>query len=82
LRTSLGTVTFPIIHELVKEILLAEDEEIIAAMRMTWERMKIIIEPSSAVPLAILLKNRESFAGKNIGIILSGGNVDLSALPW
>lgn len=82
LRTSLGTVTFPIIYEMVKEILLADDDEIIAAMRMTWERMKIIIEPSSAVPLAVLLRNRETFAQRNIGIILSGGNVDFSDLPW
>jgi len=82
LRTSLGSITFPIILSLVSDILLADETEIIEAMSLVWERMKIIIEPSSAVPLAILLKNKQRFKGQKVGIILSGGNVDLSSLPW
>jgi threonine dehydratase len=77
LLTSLGNKTFPIIQELVNEIITVSDEEIVFAMRMVWERMKIIIEPSGAVPLAALLKAKDKFAGKKVGIILSGGNVDL-----
>jgi threonine dehydratase len=77
LLTTLGDKTFPIIRELVSEVITVTDEQIIAAMRMVWERMKIIIEPSCAVPLAALLKEKGRFKGKRIGIILSGGNVDL-----
>lgn len=82
LLTSLGTITFPIILEHVHQILTASDTEIIAAMKLIWERMKIIVEPSSAVTLAIILRNKEIFADKKVGIILSGGNVDLTKLPW
>jgi threonine dehydratase len=82
LRTSLGTLTFPIILSLVSEILLADEDEIIDAMMLVWERMKIIIEPSSAVPLAALLKNKGQFKGQRVGIILSGGNIDFNDLPW
>jgi threonine dehydratase len=77
LLTSLGDKTFPIIQENVKEIITVTDDEIIDALRLVWERMKIIIEPSCAVPLAALLKEKEKFTGKRVGIILSGGNVDL-----
>ena len=77
LLTSLGDKTFPIIQQNVKEIITVSDDQIIEALRLVWERMKIIIEPSCAVPLAALLKEKERFAGKRIGIILSGGNVDL-----
>ncbi len=77
LRTSLGEKTFSIISEYVSDILLANDKEIIDAMTLIWQRMKIIIEPSCAVPLAAVLRNRELFSGKQIGIILSGGNVDV-----
>jgi threonine dehydratase len=77
LRTSLGTLTYPVIRDHVTDILTAGDPEIIAAMRLIWERMKIIVEPSSAVTLAVILANRQLFSGKRIGIILSGGNVDL-----
>ncbi|MBL7877499.1 MAG: pyridoxal-phosphate dependent enzyme [Cyclobacteriaceae bacterium] len=77
LLTTLGDKTFPIIHELVSEVITASDEQIINAMKLVWERMKIIIEPSCAVPLASLLKEKERFKGKRVGIILSGGNVDL-----
>ena len=82
LLTSLGDKTFPIIKKYVSEIITVEENSIIQAMLMIWERMKIIVEPSSAVPLASVLENRNKFADKNIGIILSGGNVDLENLPW
>ena len=82
LLTSLGTLTFPIIRKYVSAIHTAEDPEIIQAMRLIWERMKVIVEPSSSVPLAILINGQLMAAGKKIGIILSGGNVDLDQLPW
>jgi threonine dehydratase len=78
LRTSLGDKTFPIIRDLVDEIVLATEEEIINAMRYIFERMKIIAEPSAAVPLAVLLSHKLNVADKNVGIIISGGNIDLS----
>lgn len=78
LRTSLGDKTFPIIRDLVDEILLATEEEIITAMRHIFERMKIVVEPSAAVPLAVLLSNQLNVADKNVGVIISGGNVDFS----
>ncbi len=78
LRTSLGDKTFPIIQDLVSEILLATEEEIVTAMRLIFERMKIVVEPSAAVPLAVLLFKQLDVAGKKVGVILSGGNVDLS----
>jgi len=82
LRTMLGELTFPIIRKYVEKIVTVSEEAIIEAMRLIWERMKIIVEPSSAVPLGALLSKREEIAGKRIGIILSGGNVDLTKLPW
>lgn len=82
LRTSLGTLTFPIIREHVRDIVTVSEEAIVRAMRLVWERMKIVVEPSAAVPLAAVLTNREAFPGKRIGVILSGGNVDLANLPW
>ena len=82
LLTSLGTKTFRIIKENVEQILTVEDETIIEAMKLIWQRMKIVVEPSAAVPLAVVMKNQEVFEGKNIGIILSGGNVDLDKLPF
>ncbi|MCF8379188.1 MAG: pyridoxal-phosphate dependent enzyme [Bacteroidales bacterium] len=82
LLTSLGSLTFPIIIDNVHSILTVKEESIIKAMKLTWERMKIIIEPSSAVPLAAVLENHDLFATKRVGIIISGGNVDLDALPW
>jgi threonine dehydratase len=82
LRTSLGDVNFPIIHEYVAEIVTVSEQGIIDAMRLVWERVKIIIEPSSAVPVAALLEGKFDSKGLRIGIILSGGNVDLDRLPW
>ncbi len=80
LMTNLGDKTLPIIRQYVTDILLVSDNEIIAAMKLIWERMKIIIEPSCAVPFAALLRNKERFAQKKVGIILTGGNVDLGKL--
>ena len=80
LLTKLGDITFPIIQKYVTDILTVTDEEIIAALKLVYERMKIIVEPSCVVPFAAVLKNKEIFAGKKVGIILSGGNVDLKKL--
>jgi threonine dehydratase len=77
LLTTVGNKTFPIIQELVKDVITVTDEEIVSAMRLIWERMKIIVEPSAAVPLAAVLKSKYKFQDKRVGIILSGGNVDL-----
>lgn len=82
LRTFLGDRNFPIIKENVERIIRVEEEEIVQAMKLIWERMKIIVEPSSAVAFAALLKEKEKFKSKNIGIIISGGNVDLKHLPF
>ena len=82
LRAQIGTITFPIIQENVDEIITLPEEEIINSMQMIWERMKIIIEPSCAISLAAIIKNREMFEGKKVGLIMSGGNVDLTQLPW
>lgn len=82
LLTSLGDKTFPIIRDLVEKIVRVEEDEIVAAMRLIWERMKIIVEPSSAVALAAILKEKEKYQSKKIGVILSGGNVDLGNLPF
>ena len=88
LLTSLGSLTFPIIQEHVDQIITTSEESIVKAMHLIWERMKIIIEPSSAVPLASLMEIMEhndnilDFKGKKIGIILSGGNLDLNKIPW
>ncbi len=82
LLTSLGTLTFAAIRERVSEIVTVSEEAIVVAMRHTWERMKIVIEPSSAVPLGALLEGKLPAAGRRIGVILSGGNVDLADLPW
>ena len=82
LKTQLGNHTFPIIQEYVQEIICVEENEIIEAMKLIWERLKIISEPSAAVALAALIKNKQAFQNQNIGIIVSGGNVDLNHLPF
>ena len=82
LLTSLGKLTFEIISENVDAIMTAPDSSIVQAMRLIWERMKIIVEPSSAVALAIILDNKNHFKNKKVGVILSGGNVDLEKLPF
>ena len=81
LRAELGTLTFPILRRHVADVLLVDDGQVAAAMRLLWERMKLVVEPSGAVPLATVLANPERFAGRRVGIVLSGGNVDLDALP-
>ncbi|MFA6233459.1 MAG: pyridoxal-phosphate dependent enzyme [Bacteroidota bacterium] len=82
LLTSLGDKTFAIIQQHVREIVTVPDTAIVRAMRLIWERMNIIIEPSAAVPLAAILEGRVNSSRKRIGIILSGGNLDLEHLPW
>lgn len=82
LLTPLGSKNLEIIRQYVKDILTVSDEEIVAAMRLMWERMKIVVEPSGAVVLAAILKNTEVFKGKKVGVIISGGNVDLGKLPF
>ncbi len=82
LRTNLGPYTFEIITNLVNDIITVSEEEIVAAMRIIWERMKIIIEPSCSVPFAAVLQQKERFAGKKVGIIITGGNVDVNNLPF
>ncbi len=82
LLTSLGQLTFPLIRNFVDDILTVSEDGIKSAMRLIWERMKIIVEPSSAVPLAAVLEHPESFQNRRVGIILSGGNADLNNLPW
>jgi len=80
LLTTLGDKTFAIISKYVKDILTVSDEEIIAAMRLVYERMKIVVEPSGVVPLAAVLKNKDIFSGKRLGVVFSGGNVELKKL--
>ncbi|WP_210485778.1 pyridoxal-phosphate dependent enzyme [Rufibacter aurantiacus] len=82
LRTQLGDINFPIIRQHVEKIIRVEEKEIIAALRLIWERLKIVVEPSSAVALAALLRNKEDYAGQKVGVILSGGNVDVGNLPF
>jgi threonine dehydratase len=82
LRTFLGDVTFPIIREHVREIVTVTEGGIVDAMRLVWERMKLVIEPSAAVPVAALFEHSGMFGGRRVGIILSGGNADLTRLPW
>ena len=82
LLTSLSELTFSLIRKYVDDIFTVSEESIIIAMRLVWQRMKIIIEPSAAVAVAALIENRRIFEGKRAGIILSGGNVDLMSLPF
>ncbi|MRX63618.1 pyridoxal-phosphate dependent enzyme [Maribacter luteus] len=82
LKTELGDNTFPLIQKYVEGIVRVGEDEIIAAMKLVWERMKIIIEPSSAVAFAAVLREKELFKNKKVGIIISGGNVDLKNLPF
>ncbi|OAB76224.1 serine dehydratase [Cochleicola gelatinilyticus] len=82
LKTNLGDVNFPIIQQLVSDIIRVEETEIKAAMQLLWERLKLVTEASSAVPLAALIRDRHRFKGEKVGIVLSGGNVDLLNLPF
>ncbi len=82
LRAMLGGRNFSVIAALVEDIVTVSEAEIIAAMKLVWQRLKIIIEPSSAVPIAALLSGAVKLEGRNAGVIITGGNVDLDALPW
>ena len=82
LRTTIGEKNFPLIQRFVDDVVTVSETAIIAAMRCLWEELKIIIEPSSAVPYAAIMEGKISVTGHRTGIILTGGNVDLDALPW
>jgi threonine dehydratase len=82
LRTSLGDLTFPLIMKYADDIVTVGEQDIVSAMRLVWEVLKVVIEPSSAVPLAAILTGKLLVAGQSVGIILSGGNADLDNLPW
>lgn len=82
LRTSLGSITYPIIRSLVDDIVTVSEESIVRAMRLVWEVAKIVIEPSASVPIAALLERKLPDRYRSVGVIVSGGNVDLESLPW
>ncbi len=82
LKVPLKELTWHFVSRYVADILTASEQEIIDAMKISWKRLKVVIEPSCAVPLAIILKNPDIFAGKRVGVIITGGNVDLDKLPW
>jgi len=82
LKVPLKELTWHFVKDHVTDILTATEDEIVDAMKLIWKRMKIVMEPSSAVPLATIIKNRDIFAGQRVGIIITGGNVDLDKLPW
>ena len=82
LLTSLGTLTFPIIQKNVEQIVTVSEAGIIESMKYVWERAKIIIEPSSAVAIGVLWEQKIDLSGLKVGVIISGGNVDLAKLPW
>ncbi len=82
LKVPLKELTWHFVSNYVTDILTASEQEIIDAMKLSWKRLKMVIEPSCAVPLAVILKNPDLFAGKRVGVIITGGNVDLDTLPW
>jgi threonine dehydratase len=82
LRTNLGAPNFALIQRYVDDIVTVSDEAIVAAMRTIWETLKIVVEPSGAVPYAAVLEGRVDLRGRRVGLVLTGGNVDLDALPW
>ena len=82
LKVPLKDLTWHFVSNHVSEIYTASEQEIIDAMKMTWKYLRIVMEPSCAVPLAVMLKNKDAFAGKRVGVIVTGGNVDLDKLPW
>jgi threonine dehydratase len=82
LLVPLKDLTWHFVSNHVSEIYTASDQEIIDAMKLAWKHLRVVLEPSSAVPLATILKNRDVFAGKRVGVIITGGNVDLDKLPW
>ena len=82
LKVPLKDLTWHFVSRNVTDILTVSETEIIDAMKLIWKRLKIVMEPSSAVPLAAILKNKELFAGQRVGVVITGGNVDLDKLPW
>ena len=82
LKVPLKDLTWYFVSNFASDVLTVSEQEIIDAMKLTWQRMKIVIEPSCAVPLAVILKNPDLFRGKRVGVIVTGGNVDLDNLPW
>jgi threonine dehydratase len=82
LRTNIGEPNFAIVQQHVDDIVTVSEEAIVSAMRTIWETMKILIEPSAAVPYAAIQESKIDIGGKSVGIILTGGNVDLDSLPW
>ena len=82
LRAQIGSKTFPVIQNLVDDIIPIAEEDIVYALRMIWERLKIIVEPSCSIALALIINNKQLFEGRNVGLIMSGGNLDLDKLPW
>lgn len=82
LRANIGAINFELMRSRLSGVLTVSEEEIVAAMRLVWQRMKQLIEPSSATVLAAVLRHREHFVGKRVGLVISGGNVDLDQLPW
>lgn len=82
LRTSLGSITWPLVRDYVSDIVVVSEDSIIQATKTVWERMKIVVEPSGAVPVAALTEDELPFRDQKVGIVISGGNVDLDKLPW
>lgn len=82
LRGLIGAINFDLLQRYAVQVLPVADAEVVAAMRLIWERLKIVVEPSSATVLAAILRHRPAFAGRRVGVVLSGGNVDLDHLPW
>jgi len=82
LRAGIGDINFALIRHYGVTVLPVSDDEVVAAMRLIFERLKIVVEPSSATVLAAVMRHRQHFAGRRIGLILTGGNVDLDRLPW
>jgi threonine dehydratase len=82
LRTNIGEPNFKIVQQYVHDIVTVSEEAIVSSMRTIWETMKIVIEPSAAVPYAAIMENKIAVSGKRVGIILTGGNIELDELPW
>jgi len=82
LKVPLKENTWHFVSHFVADVMTASEDEIVEAMKLTWQRLKIVMEPSCAVPLAVILKNQDVFRGRRIGVIVTGGNVDLDRLPW
>mgnify|MGYP001767020107 CR=1 FL=1 len=82
LKVPLKDLTWHFVKSRVADVFTATEDEIVEAMKLIWKRMKIVVEPSSSVPLATILANPDVFRGKRVGVVLTGGNVDLDKLPW